>query len=91
VGLPAAFLRLGFAGVIGTLWPVADVAAQLIVPSTLRRWLGGRPLAEALAEAQRWARDMNAEEAEGLLGRPMASEQPFASIRSWGAFTVAGA
>jgi CHAT domain-containing protein len=90
VGLPAAFLSLGYAGVLGTLWPVSDAAARLLIPQTMRAWLAGRPLAEALAESQRWLRHLPADEAEALLNRTVASEYPFAAARSWAAFTLTG-
>ena len=31
IGLPATFISLGAAGVLGTLWPVSDAATALLI------------------------------------------------------------
>ena len=60
VGLPAAFLQLGAAGVVSTLWPVNDSPTSLLVARfyelhILRKM---EPPA-ALKGAQTWLRDAN--------------------------------
>jgi len=62
VGLPAGFVQAGVPGVIGTLWPVADVATMLLANRFYHEYLteGCKP-AKALARAQRWLRSQTAE------------------------------
>jgi len=57
VGLPGAFLALGAAGVLGTLWPVNDVATALLISRFYELHIGeGLPPATALQRAQTWLR-----------------------------------
>lgn len=70
IGLPAGFLEAGVPGVVGTLWPVDDVAATLLVVRFYLLLLRGDPdagsgplaPAEALRRAQLWLRDLTAGE-----------------------------
>ena len=58
VGLPAAFLEAGAAGVVGSLWSVPEPPTLAVVDEFYRRWAGGvgdEPAA-ALSAAQSWAR-----------------------------------
>ena len=63
-GLPAALLQAGAAHVLGTLWPVSDLSAALLVSRVAEACLdpGADPAAE-LATAQRWLRDLGRGEA----------------------------
>ena len=57
VGLPATFMQLGAAGVIGTLWQVDDRATALIITRFYELHLGqGIPPPAALKQAQAWLR-----------------------------------
>lgn len=90
IGLPAAFLRLGFGGVVGSLWPVRDDATALIMSRFYEQWTAGTPPAEALAGAQRWLRCVSRREASDLLGKQIDGDAPFAHIEFWGGFTYTG-
>lgn len=59
IGLPAAFLEAGGAGVIASLWPVSDLATSLLFARFYEVHLGERQLSApaALREAQLWLRD----------------------------------
>jgi CHAT domain-containing protein len=60
IGLPAfaaAFMRAGAGTVVGTLWPIDDAAAVDLMVSFHRRLRDGMTAAEALAHAQRDARN----------------------------------
>jgi len=58
IGLPGAFIAMGAAAVLGTLWPVSDLPAALLIGRFYelhrRRAL---PPATALRQAQLWLRD----------------------------------
>ena len=57
IWLPAAFLRAGVPGVVGSLWSVADHSTRLLVGRFYHYWLREeQPPAQALAAAQRWLR-----------------------------------
>jgi CHAT domain-containing protein len=73
IGLPAGFLQIGVAGVIGTLWPVNDLSTALLMIKFYEYHLKGEKLMEtdpmnpaiALRRAQLWLRDVtNAELAD---------------------------
>jgi CHAT domain-containing protein len=63
-GLPAALLQAGAAHVLGTLWPVSDLSASLLVSRVAAACLdpAAEPAAE-LAAAQRWLRGLSRDEA----------------------------
>ncbi|MGN9813409.1 CHAT domain-containing protein [Micromonospora sp. BQ11] len=100
VGLPAGFLRAGAAGVIGTLWPVADLPTALLMRRFYVHLLGegeAPPLspAAALRAAQQWlVRLSDAELAALFSGAPAPppghSAGPFAHPYFWAGFVVAG-
>src|SRR5262245_18946425 len=57
VGLPGAFIALGAAGVLGTLWPVSDAATALWIARFYELHLGdGLSPPTALRRAQAWLR-----------------------------------
>ena len=58
INLPTGFLQAGVAGVIGTLWSVAERSTALLVEKFYELWLEeGCDPPEALREAQLWLRD----------------------------------
>lgn len=65
VGLVSGFLQAGVPSIIGTLWPVDDVASSFLVIRFYELFFVGdeqaglppQPSAQALREAQRWLRD----------------------------------
>lgn len=63
IGLPAAFLQLGAACVLATLWPVNDVSTALLVSRFFRHHIADhmRPTA-ALKAAQIWLRDLTVQD-----------------------------
>jgi CHAT domain-containing protein len=68
IGLPAAFLQAGAAGVIGTLWPVDDISTALIMLKFYELYLGKNiQPALALRRAQIWLRDADALEIDAFL------------------------
>jgi CHAT domain-containing protein len=67
IGLSTGCLQAGAAGVVSTLWPVADASTALLMVRFYELCLGrggAPPLdpAAALGEAQRWLRDATREE-----------------------------
>jgi CHAT domain-containing protein len=66
VGLPGAFMALGAAGVVGTLWPVSDAATALLVAKFYDLHLRERlPPPTALRRAQLWLRQATDADLEG--------------------------
>lgn len=60
LGLAAAFLQAGSAGVIASLWKVDDIATYLLMTRFAQLYLqarGGISPAKALAQAQHWLRE----------------------------------
>ena len=78
VGLATGFLQAGTAGVVSTLWSVADESTALLAARFYENWRkrGMSPL-EALVKAQRWLRD---EAGDGRWTHPY----------YWAAFTLTG-
>jgi hypothetical protein len=75
VGLPAALIGAGCAGVVGSLWPVGDDSTAELMGRFYRNWRrDGMDPARALREAQRW----------------MAGRALYAHPRHWAAFTLTG-
>jgi CHAT domain-containing protein len=66
IGLPGAFMALGAAGVLGTLWPVDDTATALLIAKFYELHMDSSlsPPA-ALRQAQRWLRDATSDELNG--------------------------
>jgi len=57
VSLPAAFIRAGFAGAIGSLWTVSDESTAQLMTSFYQLWrVKGMPPLQALTEAQKMLR-----------------------------------
>ncbi|MGB9724558.1 MAG: CHAT domain-containing protein [Chloroflexia bacterium] len=70
IGLPAGFLQAGVPVVLGTLWPVDDPSAALLMTRFYEYLFQERePPARALRRAQRWLRDLTNAELEGYLAR----------------------
>ena len=79
IGLPAGLLQAGAAGVVASLWSVADDSTMILMAHFYRLWKAetmdvaqpfrgktkNRDIAEAFREAQQWVRDStNSEKAE---------------------------
>ena len=63
VGLPATFMQLGAAGVLGTLWQVDDLATSLLMAKFYALHLAeGLAPPTALARAQVWLRNASQQE-----------------------------
>jgi len=63
LSLPRALLAAGARGVVSALWPVADVAAALLIEGFWRNHLDHEfSAAKSLTLAQRWLRDGSADE-----------------------------
>jgi CHAT domain-containing protein len=78
VGLAAGFMQAGTAGVVSTLWSVADESTALLAERFYENWKGqGMSPLEALVAAQQWLRD------EADRGR-------WAHPYYWAAFTLTG-
>jgi CHAT domain-containing protein len=57
IGLPATFMALGAAGVLGTLWPVSDAATALLIAKFYELHMSdGLSPPTALSRAQSWLR-----------------------------------
>ena len=68
IGLPSTFLALGAAGVLGTLWPVADAATALFMARFYELHLGeGLHPSKALAKAQSWLRQATTEDLQAYV------------------------
>ena len=66
IGLPGAFTALGAAGVLGTLWPVSDVATALLMAKFYDLHLeAGLDPPAALSGAQTWLRNATASDLNG--------------------------
>jgi CHAT domain-containing protein/tetratricopeptide (TPR) repeat protein len=72
VGLPAAFMQAGAAGVVGSLWLVDDLATSLLITKFYDLHLGGSggPVSPptALRQAQAWLRNSTGTELEAYVG-----------------------
>ncbi|MEJ5313563.1 MAG: CHAT domain-containing protein, partial [Anaerolinea sp.] len=63
LSLPAGWMLAGVPRVIGSLWAVDDLSTALLITRFYDLWQGaGKPIPEALREAQRWLRDTPPEE-----------------------------
>jgi CHAT domain-containing protein len=68
IGLPAGVLQAGVPGVVGSLWTTDDLATLLLMVRFWKLYRTGGPEGErlepasALARAQRWLRDLTAQE-----------------------------
>jgi CHAT domain-containing protein len=72
VGLPAGFLLAGAPAVVASLWSVDDLSTALLMERFYHLHLAGDPeaphpqplpIAQALAQAQKWLRELDKEEA----------------------------
>jgi CHAT domain-containing protein len=97
IGLPTGLLQAGAAAVIGSLWSVDDLATAVLLARFYRLWRqDGLEMSEALRQAQRWMRDLTAEERNNTLpgifpdgGAPAA--RPYSHPFFWAAFQFNGA
>lgn len=63
IALPTGLLQAGAAAVVGSLWSVDDLATMVLLTRFYRLWRqDGVEMSEALREAQRWTRDLTADE-----------------------------
>ena len=70
------FLHAGAAGVIGTLWPVEDLATTLLVARFFEELIGrGLAPSAALRAAQIWLRGVSKAEAKETLMRASPSDK----------------
>lgn len=70
IGLPAAFIQAGAAGVIGSLWRVDDVSTALLIARFYELHLQQRMSASAaLRQAQLWLKDATRNELRTLVQR----------------------
>lgn len=104
IGLPSGFLRLGVAGVVGTLWPVHDGATALLMTKFYELHVRGdtatgeAPMSppQALRRAQSWIRTLDAAGVAHHLGvayRPGDAptvQQPYAHPLYWAPFVFVG-
>lgn len=96
VGLPSAFLELGFAGVIASAWPVDDLATTYLMTALHHWWRrdGNEPVV-ALNRAQRWLRTATGADLVATLPglEPEGdgtSEHPYGDARYWAPFAYTG-
>lgn len=65
VGLPAGFLQAGVAGVVASLWSVADLSTMMLIVRFFDNWRNQQMQpAEALRQAQQWMRRIDDGEKE---------------------------
>ena len=78
LGLRRAFVRAGAENLVMALWQVEDDATRRLMTDFYRRHLAGRPVRQALLDAQRHA----------LAEQRKAGEEP--NPFYWGAFVASG-
>ncbi len=102
IGLPAAITYAGAPAVVGSLWKVGDIAANVFMTRFYRLLCASLTPSDALTRTQRWMRTVTAGEllaADGRLSPELRSwlrlhdedEPPFASARDWAPFILVGA
>jgi len=75
VAFPSVLLRAGFAGVISTLWPVAEKSTAMLMERFYRLWRVERhEPATALHLAQQWLRDSTDEQFVAYYGMSAAAK-----------------
>jgi CHAT domain-containing protein len=82
VNLPAALLQAGVAGVVSSLWSVADLSTMLLMRRFYELWRGecaDNPAA-ALQRAQQWIRDSTVADFKAYFRTRMAQEGETARI-----------
>jgi CHAT domain-containing protein len=63
IGLPTGLLQAGVAGVVASLWSVADISTMMLLTHFYDLWRkGGLEPAEALRQAQQWVRDTTSQQ-----------------------------
>ncbi len=67
-GMASAFLQVGAAAVVSSLWAVDDISTSLLMNEFYRRHLtAGQGIAEALRGAQLWLRDLTRDQVLDLI------------------------
>ena len=96
IGFPAGLLQGGSAAVIGSLWSVDDLATSALLSRFYTLWRQeGVEMSEALRRAQRWLRDLTAEERNSALPGVRANSDgpdanPYSHPFYWAAFQFTG-
>ena len=94
ISLPTGLLQAGVAGVIASLWSVADLSTMLLLTRFYDLCHNEQlPYAEALCQAQIWLRDITAGELADQypdLYAPDPDQCPFAHPFYWAAFGYTG-
>ena len=101
VSLPTGLLQAGAAGVISSLWSVADLSTMLLLSRFYDLWRTEKLEApEALRQAQIWLRDSDGSVFAAYLGdsnprlvqklETADNQRPFAHPFHWAAFTYVG-
>lgn len=85
ISLPTGLLQAGFAGVAASLWSVEDLSTMMLLMRFYHFWREeNHQPAEALCQAQRWARDTtNGEKIaylKGLMQNPSISKIPTSTV-----------
>jgi CHAT domain-containing protein len=95
IGLPAALLQLGFAGVIASAWKVDDLATAYLMTAFYDQWCGeGHEPAVALNRAQQWLRTATRTDLTTLLPGTVPADNgllPYVNPHYWAAFAYTGA
>jgi len=94
ISLPTGLLQAGVAGVVASLWSVADLSTMLLLTKFYDLWRGEKSLPpnQALRQAQIWLRDTTEGEIAPLLEQRTStpSNRLFAHPYYWSAFSYTG-
>jgi CHAT domain-containing protein len=101
ISLPTGLLQAGAAGVVSSLWSVADLSTMVLLSRFYQFWrTDGLEPPEALRQAQLWLRDSTGPELAPYLQashpelatrlQQAANQRPFAHPFYWAAFTYVG-
>jgi CHAT domain-containing protein len=101
ISLPTGLLQAGAAGVVSSLWSVADLSTMLLLSRFYQLWrTDGLEPPEALRQAQIWLRDSIGPELAPYLQashpelaarlQQATNQRPFAHPFHWAAFTYVG-
>lgn len=103
LGLSQALLLAGGRSLVLSLWKVDDEATALLMRRFYQNLRGGRPRAQALAEARRWLASLSSEEAKSqgkslprsldapiTLPKENASGRPYDHPYYWAPFVLVG-
>ena len=101
ISLPTGLLQAGAAGVVSSLWSVADLSTMVLLSRFYELWRNQNlPPATALRQAQLWLRDSTGPELAPYLQQShpdlaakfaqAPDQRPFAHPFHWAAFTYTG-